>query len=504
MSTHLDASGLSVKRLDTIVEDLGKDLKNNLGHEVDLSSNSVIGSMNSVVGAEIATVWEYLEDVYNAFNIRTAEGFHLDNLVLLGGVTRKGDTYSTGFVQCYGKLNTAISANSFVSTLDKRVFKFDEPLTLTPSVCTELNIDAPVQITLDTNLAVTIQGALYTFPLLGDLQQDFEDAVAGLILEIQTAGDLTYTAEALPVLTSLRIKRTDQYFGSLNISYSSVFTVIDVESQVRVTAVDLGENDIPPEQITYINTPASGWDSVRNDERFIGGQPEETDEQLRFRYFSNLTKATTATYDAIYSELSKLQGVISVQISENDLQSWVQDGVIIPIPVDPEAHISGRLPPHSFECIVYGGDMNEIPQAIWEAKPLGIQTHGVTISDVVDINNTQHQVRWTRPTNSYVWVEVIYTLAEGGLLTPEELTAIQNAIVVYGTTLDVGETVLHQVIIGIVYRTLPLAQILNLSLGLAATVTPTDTPTYAYDANLVIGSGAVSLWDTVRISAVNS
>lgn len=501
MSNFLDRTGLTVKRLETIVDDLGQDLKDNLGQDIDLSVNSTIGAMNSVVGGELATVWEYLEETYNAFNIRTAEGFHLDNLVLLGGVTRRAETPSTGFVQCTGGLNTYITSNSFVATLDKTNFKFDTDLTITPSVCTHLSLQAIVQVTLDTAITITIQGALYSATLAGDLQSDYETAITELITEITGANSLQYSAEQGADSLSINIIRQDNYFDSLGVSYSSVLNVLDVSSQVSVTATELGENDIPPEHIVHIATPVSGWVSVRNKERFVGGMIEETDEQLRARYFSNLTKSTSATYDAIYGALVALDGVASVQIEENETQGWQQDGVDIPVPSDPEAPVSGRLPPHSFECIVYGGDVQEIPQTLWDTKPLGIQTHGIVVSDVNDANGNAHTIRWTRPENEYLWVDVKYTLASGGLLAPDEVTALADAIVAYGATLTVGETVLYQVIVGIVYKTLPLVGLIQVSIGLDGTTTPVESPTLVYDANYITGSGAVSLWDTERVTA---
>jgi hypothetical protein len=130
----------------------------------------------------------------------------------------------------------------------------------------------------------------------------------------------------------------------------------------------------------------------RNQENFVTGQNEETDEQLRERAEDAVTEGGAATHDAIVSELvNNTTGVSSVTIYENK--------------TDTDNTGSGGLPPHSFEVVVFGGDSTDVAQSIFDTKAVTSRDYGgvrgaeVTETVTSQANGQTRTISFSRPTD---------------------------------------------------------------------------------------------------------
>jgi len=124
--------------------------------------------------------------------------------------------------------------------------------------------------------------------------------------------------------------------------------------------------------------------------RFVSGDDEETDEELRERAREAVSEGGAGTADALIGELvNNVEGVTSVTIYENK--------------TDSDNTGSGGLPPYSFEAVVFGGDDGAIAEAIYETKAVTTTDYGgargteVTETVVSSVNEQEWEISFTRP-----------------------------------------------------------------------------------------------------------
>lgn len=148
--------------------------------------------------------------------------------------------------------------------------------------------------------------------------------------------------------------------------------------------------------ITSIATPVTGWNSVTNLADAAPGAEAETDGQLRARRLAELFAGGTSPVESVRAALSRVTGVSSVAVAENDTDETV-DG----------------MPPHSLRAVVQGGTDDAVALALWRAKAGGIRTVGETSVVIVDAMGANRTVNFTRPTtvNVYLEVTVVYDAA---------------------------------------------------------------------------------------------
>jgi uncharacterized phage protein gp47/JayE len=123
--------------------------------------------------------------------------------------------------------------------------------------------------------------------------------------------------------------------------------------------------------IDHIINPQAGWLGINNPKEAILGQHEESDDSLRLRRLRELRASGSSTREALKSHLGALNGVQAVHIEE---------GL------------------HSFNAYVMGGDEQEICQALWLNKPLGVTTTGSISHPVIASNGQNFTMSFSRPT----------------------------------------------------------------------------------------------------------
>jgi uncharacterized phage protein gp47/JayE len=184
--------------------------------------------------------------------------------------------------------------------------------------------------------------------------------------------------------------------------------------------------------ITVIVDPVSGISSVTNPDPTSKGRDKETDEELRFRVKTTSSAIGAGTMDAILARVRSAKyvpGIVGATIIENDTSGIVNG-----------------LNPHAFKITAYGGEDNDIAQAIWDTKPAGIESSGNIVGVAVDIDDASHNIHFDRPVKVDISANVTVT-TDGSDVSGND---IRDAVVSYINNLNIGSDVIYNSIIAAV------------------------------------------------------
>lgn len=220
-----------------------------------------------------------------------------------------------------------------------------------------------------------------------------------------------------------------------NIQFSTQSAVtIPASGSVQVTAlaVNTGPLSALAGTVTSIDTPITGWSSVTNNANALIGTNRETDVEFRARRERSVARDAQAIVDAIFAEVSAVDGVTQTVVLENDTNAVDANG----------------LPPHSIHVIAVGGDDQAIGDAIFLKKTLGATPFGSTTVQVQDDQGIPHDISFSRPTQVPIYVTVNLTTFANYPVDGDE--QIKQAIVDYadgalisGRGFSLGDNVIH-------------------------------------------------------------
>jgi uncharacterized phage protein gp47/JayE len=194
-----------------------------------------------------------------------------------------------------------------------------------------------------------------------------------------------------------------------------------------VQCTELGSiGNVPLGSITEIINPDVNVSSINhmNIEQFA--KDEETDEELRERFLVAIEGAGSGTVAAIRGAVMRIEGVGGCLIAENSENT---------------ADSEGR-PPHSFEVYVYAPETldQQIANAIFEKKPLGIKSVGDVSVTVTDVSGGEQIVRFSRVAEVSLYIKAIVAVNTHFELDGEE--QIKTALLGYVNHLTSGDDVI--------------------------------------------------------------
>ncbi len=177
--------------------------------------------------------------------------------------------------------------------------------------------------------------------------------------------------------------------------------------------------------ITNIATPTRGWQSVENLVEAVVGEAIETDAKLRQRQTVSTMIPSQTVFEGIVGAVASLDGVTRYKGYENDAYTTDANGI----------------PPQAISIIVEGGDATEIAQTIAAKKSPGVATYGTTSITVFDDYGVPRVIKFYRPTNVDIDVEVTLT-ADTGYSQAIENRLVQS-VVDWINALEIGEDVIR-------------------------------------------------------------
>lgn len=166
---------------------------------------------------------------------------------------------------------------------------------------------------------------------------------------------------------------------------------VDIEFAVTET----GPVEIPAGAVTKIITVIPGWDSVTNAAAGVLGRDEETQTEFETRRYNSVAANAQGSVLAIQGAVSQVDGVLDCVVLENSTND-VQT-------------ISGvAVDPHSICVSVFGGEGEDIAEAIYRRKDAGCGTTGDTVVSYTDpdFNNAVYTYNILRPTPTAVKMTV--------------------------------------------------------------------------------------------------
>jgi uncharacterized phage protein gp47/JayE len=244
-----------------------------------------------------------------------------------------------------------------------------------------------------------------------------------------------------------------------------------------MTAEDTGPTQAPANSLTVIETPVAGLASTKNIEDAEVGRDLETDADLKNRRLDELANPGAATTNAIRSKLLALENVIAVVVFQNNTSV-----------VD----LEGR-PPHSVDIVVQEGDDQEIADKIFDVVAAGIETIGDEIETVVDSQGFSHTVKFSRPTELDIWLEVDLT-TDPSKFPVDGAAQAEQAFLDRGNSLEIGEDVIIFGTNGLSCAPEEIPGITDMVIRIGLAAAPT------LDNNIVVDPREIARFDTSRIT----
>lgn len=245
--------------------------------------------------------------------------------------------------------------------------------------------------------------------------------------------------------------------------------VVNEETSEAVLGVQYDDADQYQMGDFYLNTVQQSGDDLLMTITSVlpgaatGGHDGERDDQLRLRYFLESAIFGNSTAEAIRSQVYNVDGVKSVSVRQNRMD-----------------YIVSGMNPHSVEVTVYGGDPDEVAQAIFDSAPAGCETLGSSTVNVMDLAGQEQPVHFNKATKVAVYVTMELNV-DGTFIHATGLTAIRDALITYiggedstGTFRDgllPGDDVVYQKLIGLIMAITGVEDITSLKLGSSANPT---------------------------------
>jgi len=187
---------------------------------------------------------------------------------------------------------------------------------------------------------------------------------------------------------------------------------IDVSGTVAVTATCTSPGPITaaPGDLSVIQTPVSGWQTVSNAAAATEGTDAESDGALRTRQAQSTQLPSLTVEGAILANVEDVDGVQHAAIYTNNTGSTDTNGIAA----------------HSFAVVVSGGDAVEIATAIMRAKGPGPATVGTTSETLINSVGQSETIRFTVPTQVHIKVNI--TVKAGSGYTTTTTAEIKQAL----------------------------------------------------------------------------
>jgi len=415
----ISAQGFLKKQFAEIVNDITLSEQQEINPNIATNDDELLGQINAIFSRSIADVWSLAQAVNDNFNLDKAEGKYLDDLGAIVGVPRLQELPTTGLQYFSGSDGVLVGAGTVIANpITQDRFVTENSLTLTTSSCLSAKYSVKT-LQNSTDYTIAVDSSIYTYA--SDGSATVAEILNGLKALIDADSVATWTAT---VVGSQLVIESDSD-EVITITSTTLIGPDEVTASITVVSEEIGAILAPPNSVTQMITPIGGIVSTTNPDALVVGRVQEVDEDYRLRIKASRSISGKSTVPAITAALIATEGVTSALVYENE--TMTTDG-------------EGR-PAKSFECLVIGGDNDDIAQTIWESKPAGIESFGDIDVTFNDENGISRTVSFSRPTQINLAFRVTYSLydEESFPLNGEDVIAAKIVEVIggYGVNKDV-------------------------------------------------------------------
>lgn len=417
-------TGLRVKPTAVHYDEMAAALRGKWGDSFAVGLDDPIGQLLAIVAKAAGDIGELVEAVYAARHRHSATRASLDHALLLTGTERAAARESTVDLWLIGTNGTTIPAGSLArSASTGATFATDE----------------------SAQIVTVASWASSTAYVIGDRRTN-----ASRLYQVITAG--TSAGSGGPTTTAADI--TD---GTVHWRYIGEGTAA---VEVAATCTVTGATAAVAGDVTVIGTAVSGWSTVDNLEDAVPGRAVATDAEARMQGDADLFRPGAGTPDAIREVLLNLDGVETASVLYNPTDTTDGDGI----------------PPHAVECIVTGGDDQDILDALLtECVALGIATHssgsGAVTGTATDAEGTEHDVEFSRAAEINFWLE-FDVLRNPATFPSTGDAALKAALVAYGNTLETGYDVIPSAFIPTMFGVAGVVGVVTAEAGTSSSTGP--------------------------------
>nr|DAI17691.1 MAG TPA: Baseplate wedge protein [Caudoviricetes sp.] len=464
--------GFKRKRLPEILQSLFDRFEDKSGLKVNRNSDSVLGMLFAIVGAEVADVWVESEDSYYAMYPSTSKGVSLTQSAQLAGISPIVAEQTTVYLTCYGIDGTAIERGAVVASNNNSEIAYSsvDSAYITTQKANTIEILVPTSPQNGNRYTLTVDNVTASYTAKSS--DNKSSILIGLYSQFDTP-QLTYEVNN-DVLTISSVDKSKTFAVQFtNLTYQNLGTPILFECNVAGSITPITGD------LTGIVTVVSGWNSVTNEVDATVGRDNESDSNLRSRWNSSVYQNGSANVDAIQAAiLSNVTGVTACRVFENTSDNTDDEG----------------RPPHSLEAIVQGGDENDIVRVYWKAKGGGIATYGDVAVNMQDSQGTPHTIYFNRPQPVTISLRItLEKLSEEEWSSDNRRNAL-NAVLNRAQALSLGQDVVLQRFIGDIYRN---------TTGIGGITIEASKNGGSYStSNITIGAREVADFDTTRIEVI--
>lgn len=426
----LNDSGIEIQKLGGILQELQSIARGKFANlvdpadELDVSDSSILGRILGTVAEPEALNEEVLLMLWQSLDPDQAEGIYLDKILNLAGLKRKSEVKGFAGLMLQGTMGVTVPEKALVSSkITGDVFETVLPVTFsnvgTNGVVVEISTVAPET---EYKLSYTSEYGTNTYPTIATraVSGDTKEMVAKRFME--TVLSSTTLLEAYVDLDDnvvVRFKNRNSV-GNFNTLTNGLALK---EGFMPVTSIAITAEAVRQgvDTLNVMQTSVIGWVGVTNPFDSIASEPKEDDGTFRLRGKYSRAMKSTSNRLAMYSSLYDLNGVRFVNIKEN-----VYDNP------------TGGRSAKGISVVVLGGDDVEVAQTIFDNKPLGCLTDGKQELIVRD-EAGEESVAFSRP--EFVEIQIKLSLTAGNTFPQNGKVLIQEALVRYFDSLEVGDSV---------------------------------------------------------------
>lgn len=450
----LTDAGFVIPTFDDILNNYMTTLKNTFGADTATSEDTVFGQLFRIIAYTDYTLWEGMQGVYNTQTLDGAEGIYLDEIFSKRGFYRQPASAGSGYA--YVKTNNKATWTFELST--DTYFNADNDLSYYVSTPTMLNAKVGAYTISKANATATGLNAI-TFYIQnasngGLNSKTLDPNSVNFVTDLMTfiKGNVSTTDRNLVwndtsnVYVGFQPNVTDAPIGLVTpVKFYATVSVGTKWSEIPVLASEVGYNPVGTESISGISSTFAGYLDTGNFYPFSPGSDIETDAEFRSRFNDNLDEANAATRAAIVKALLLTDGVTKVKIYDN-----------------PTLHDQTYAPAMTFQTIVYGGNAQDVAQAIYDTKPINTLTYGTTAITITTEDGGQEIIRFSPGDNAVYSLKLVYQSANGTTLSTTEKQNIVAALANLEAYFELGSSVTNDQIKGVIYSALAFGRLTSL------------------------------------------